>query len=512
MDQNLEWLSSKSSISYPFVNPVGAGLKTVVDALVIDGERVAERVKITQFAVPAWLSGVIVVELEYADSLSPFFTGAYVTSLSLFGAWGVIRLYSDTERKEVLLTVIHADVIGVSTTEEAEFVVRIQEPGQETVRSITFTSEEDDGDLVENTVTGDLVIAAGYNVSLGTGPAQALYGTNGDRKVVPITLTAAPGTGSGLMPNDCEGDGQLRTLNGVSPNANGDFQFVTKDCHRIAIPNLGYTPTTIVQDPYKLQLANDCISCCSCDDYERVYELGRRVYNSGSIVGKTLSDSSKQLGKTMEGMEDERSEREVRRKTMDLTPPPGWMVTVNLQFINNPPGNTIDITEIEYNLSGVIGGDQLSDPVIEGIDITSVEVGLMKQSCYVRNTYWKKQGWIKLRAEEMFSVQEFGDAGEPIVFRLFPGYVSEVEDPEEDPEAEGIGIIQGTHTLSASFTLLVKPGDHRWRDSDPEADPLVPANVDLTFTEEEEIERYFIPIELNKVVQLALPPVGDNVS
>jgi len=434
MDQNLEWLESHKQISYPFINPVSDALKgRIVDALIIDGERVEERVRLIQFTVTTWTPAGITVGLQYVDSLTSFFSTTPTINVSSFGAYGVISMRSEVERKEVLITVVLDNIAGVDIIENAVFVTRIQEPGQESVRSVTFEAEED-GLPVEYTITGPFSLQAGYNMTLSAGVAEEIVGEN--RLETPVILSASPGAGLGKVPSDCESDGTLRTINGVSPNEFGDFTIDCDGCHRCYVGSSSHDATTIVQAPNTLVLANDCTPCCDCEDYERTYKAMDNIYVDGTVVGGVLEDAARNLGQTMAGMNRERNRRQIRKKMLTLRPTAGWFVGVTFSIINNPLV-AMNLEAEPWVFTGTVNGTVL----------TTTNIGILTESCYVYNSGWKF-GWQKFAIDEVFSHTTFsGDntVDETVTLSLaLPA-----------PYDTGM-VLEGTQYTSVFFELFVK--------------------------------------------------------
>jgi hypothetical protein len=133
------------------------------------------------------------------------------------------------------------------------------------------------------------IIAGGYNIA-----TTASTGYSGQRPVTTIVLSAVPGSGEGRAPADCRGilTPYIRRINGVASN-NGDFQLDATNCYRIDRPLRGFlvegkSPREGVISPSTLRLSADCGSCCTCDDYVRVYEAIRRLRDRiATLVDRT---------------------------------------------------------------------------------------------------------------------------------------------------------------------------------------------------------------------------------
>jgi hypothetical protein len=139
------------------------------------------------------------------------------------------------------------------------------------------------------TATNDIVLEAGFNTVLDV--AQR---TEGLRNITRITVTSAPGGGLGRFEACQEPDILVRRINGVSPNAYGEFKLETDLCHYVR------QPTEIVDGKVRptaatLKIGNDCSPCCKKEDFIATYENFRQVYNRWVGVGSNYMSTRDSL-------------------------------------------------------------------------------------------------------------------------------------------------------------------------------------------------------------------------
>ena len=154
------------------------------------------------------------------------------------------------------------------------------------------------GDEVELPVGRNVIFQGGYNTEL-----VAAERTNTDGGVYGYTLTldATPGGGLGQYPG-CSENLFLQTINQVEPDSQGNLRIEyagsqianpdNQSCYRIERPLetvlTADTDTEFQQvtvEPSTLKIYNNCSPCCTCDDFVRVYEAIRRLYNRYKQLG-----------------------------------------------------------------------------------------------------------------------------------------------------------------------------------------------------------------------------------
>lgn len=125
----------------------------------------------------------------------------------------------------------------------------------------------------------ELQLENGYNTELVV--ADASTGVLTDTEV---TISAEPGTGIGPYPCDAQTSPRyVTTFNGVDPTKSGSFYIDTDHCYRLERPTTSWTGGWIPKvhlNRNALKLTDDCVPCCSCEDFTRVYEAISRQWES----------------------------------------------------------------------------------------------------------------------------------------------------------------------------------------------------------------------------------------
>jgi hypothetical protein len=137
-----------------------------------------------------------------------------------------------------------------------------------------------DGLSGEVDLTDQISVRPGNNI---------LYGVNDNidvpTDVATLTISAIPGTGLGQF-NSCDDQEEpidyLARINGATPNEDGDLVLSTTACHRIV-----GVPTS-----NKIQLGNDCVPCCDCQDYANVVKALEERLNRLALVHTQINTTA----------------------------------------------------------------------------------------------------------------------------------------------------------------------------------------------------------------------------
>ena len=131
----------------------------------------------------------------------------------------------------------------------------------------------------------ELSVQPGFNMEIEQGtPTLAETG----RKLTRVAINAVPGAGLGRY-LICDGAAYLRTLNGVVADDNGALSLGPEECYWLDIPLAsGPTPVTPQHNiqrvatltPYQVRLRNACGACCSCEDYVKIYDHLRWIWDN----------------------------------------------------------------------------------------------------------------------------------------------------------------------------------------------------------------------------------------
>ncbi len=149
-------------------------------------------------------------------------------------------------------------------------------------------------------------LVAGFNIDLVDDGAR----TDGQRRVHAFTINATPGAGQGIFPGCEEQDLVIRRINGVGPDAPGDFLLGAPDCYwirqpttllsanpRVTIPSIQLQPLTAAH----LQVGSDCGPCCPCEAYVDTVKYMNRVAADLRTLGA--------LAQTVRDVHDENVQR-----------------------------------------------------------------------------------------------------------------------------------------------------------------------------------------------------------
>lgn len=175
------------------------------------------------------------------------------------------------------------------------------DPEDERETPVQFTPE--DGTLDERThevwpgqvlqliadgveIDGEVRLVNGYNAEFRPGEPSRRDGRPAETKV--FTALAA-GLGEGTYPACEDPVTVVRHINGVGPDALGNFTLSAVECYRLGRPG-----TTAVVDGQRLftptqaaglAVANDCTPCCTCDDYVNTYRGVVRLHEEYKVLG-----------------------------------------------------------------------------------------------------------------------------------------------------------------------------------------------------------------------------------
>jgi hypothetical protein len=169
-------------------------------------------------------------------------------------------------------------------------------------------------------------LRGGYNVNLFSGvdprpqllqpnitpvlrPGQEAVTAPGERFRTRITISADPGDGDGRFKKCLETDLPIRTINNVGPNEYGNYLLTGAQCYWVRRPATitnGVAKFKLVNNEVPvggpsgqgstntastLQIGNDCMPCCECADYMRVYKGLINVHNKYGKIGKIATET-----------------------------------------------------------------------------------------------------------------------------------------------------------------------------------------------------------------------------
>ena len=209
--------------------------------------------------------------------------------------------------------------------------------------------------------SGVVRLEAGNNVSIKTSPpAQVVglgIGNNAPTVRVPtvVVIDVAPGLGTGVL-QDCNNDGEVKTINGAGPDTKGNFDIEGSDCvrqftpigaiHGATHPNTDYSAIRIKG---AMGLADDCLVCCDCTDYGAAYEAITRAWNRALAVAhriETLREEYNALINILQTSEKQPCPAELSID-LEVLSRPDYHLAVSLTVVNNT-ANVIPIAAATF--------------------------------------------------------------------------------------------------------------------------------------------------------------------
>jgi hypothetical protein len=139
-------------------------------------------------------------------------------------------------------------------------------------------------------ITGDLEILQGYNFQT---TLDSVVRTGGRSRVNSVSVSAEAGVGEGLAPGCEEAIPLLRRINQVGPTEKGAFVLSASACLSVIRPATfvsNYVGSKAVLDIERdgksgVLLKNNCLPCCSCDDFVNTYKGIRQLYDRYAVLG-----------------------------------------------------------------------------------------------------------------------------------------------------------------------------------------------------------------------------------
>lgn len=334
--QEFEWLTSNTTIAYPFVErvanpstPTGPDFSNlVVDAFLTYPEEVQKGIRLHSLTDPSGLTPA--VEFRYDDNTVAFSGGS--VRVTPMGPWLVLEWTSSTQLARLLLkTDAIAQYTWPALPANAWLVGHALQPIQTHVKSLTAEL---------NTFSGTVELVAGYNVRLTNLPANDTTA----RGISQVVVDVQSGEGLGQYPTCSETTTPIMTINGVAPDAYGNYLVRSKECYRSEIPVSNPTGDPFVIVPNTLKLYNDCSPCCSCDDYVQVYDsVLRNLYTNAKKVSDQAYYVRDQLQSIVDRWKTEKECREEPTLEVRVTPIPGWLVGVQMIVRNNGKDCSMDL-------------------------------------------------------------------------------------------------------------------------------------------------------------------------
>jgi hypothetical protein len=143
--------------------------------------------------------------------------------------------------------------------------------------------------FVGNQITEHLEIRAGYNFST---EITSVNRTAGQQRLTSTFFSAEPGSGIGRF-GDCstitDTAPLLRKINKSGPDSKGNMIVTANDCLSLVRPGQRldglFYPDMEANSSYGFKLVNNCLPCCSCDDFVNTYAAIRKLYDKYKVLG-----------------------------------------------------------------------------------------------------------------------------------------------------------------------------------------------------------------------------------
>ena len=222
----------------------------------------------------------------------------------------------------------------------------------------------------------ELQLANGFNTELvikqagDAGFRADLDAAAAVRPETTLLLSMPPGGGTGKYLR-CEPQGLLRTINGLGPDARGNFHFSPKDCYWLERP-LATDPVeggdqvdkTATVYPNRLQLHNACEECCSCADYVEVYENLQRLWAMAKAASASIYDSLE----SYKGLRDEYLLRTKGGRLIvkaGLVSSPGFSLNVAALIVNGSDEPVVISDEVIVKLNFAAAPDEFNTGYVD---------------------------------------------------------------------------------------------------------------------------------------------------
>lgn len=220
----------------------------------------------------------------------------------------------------------------------------------------------------EQLLTGDVELLPGYNVALSVDERESVDGGEFTER---IQLDGVVGAGDGRVPGCEEVEAQLRRLNGVGPDAAGNFIIETAGCVRqqLLLRRRGstydftaryYEPEMSTEEAMAaLKLDDDCSPCCPCDAYVFTYRGITRVWDKWATVAAALEDVRDLYSENVDRWNTQRDCRIAEPFKITAKSQPGGVTFVGANFCNLShcclAPVEIRFTVVRYSEGGTLG-------------------------------------------------------------------------------------------------------------------------------------------------------------
>jgi len=266
-----EWLRSNKTRAFPFIKPVADLDEALLDAVVTFPEGVASMssVNTQQAVVIEHLDLAVVAQgsshvaigdnaIEGGTTLFDSRVDSHTFETSVDADFLVAHWFNDEYSVKLVF-----DLTNLGTLVWPQSSIVPLTSSTVILQSTRVTSVVADGTVLD----GDepIILDEGYNCELKVYP-NTVVGTE-TRDIIKIAFV--PGAGDGKYEDCVDPESVIRRINGLEPDALGNFNIAGDDCIFIRPLHDGTT--------HGLDISSYCSPCCSCEDMVLTYEAIKKA-------------------------------------------------------------------------------------------------------------------------------------------------------------------------------------------------------------------------------------------
>jgi hypothetical protein len=236
-------------------------------------------------------------------------------------------------------------------------------PSVDEIIEYTATIEPEDGELdpqvveiqpeqvlsitVADTIfTGNVQLLNGYN-----GTISSTLGRRNGQTTKQLTFAAGLDIGYGRYPDCIVQLPAFYRINGVQPDELGNILLTGRGCYWVRRPQEApYARAHMI--PNTIQIGNDCVPCCDCEDYGNVYKAMIRLHSQFSDIGIRAEATRDLLEQNFTRWREQASCRARRVIGVYALPHNGNKVEIAASLCNTTGECMLDVSlEIEITLN-----------------------------------------------------------------------------------------------------------------------------------------------------------------
>lgn len=378
MTQNavFNYLDANSRVDFPLVGRAAtpAGLyELLVDAYVIHNSGIQQNVQITNLDPAGDL------ELRFADAtLLATLTAADDFQSRTWGEWTLLQWQRQTVTVDDLTDEEIVAKLVLRTSKLADFVFPMAPVGATLQPSLVVNRIDRvrrfllarpntvlpmppgyHDPAAPDVIDAEVRLDAGYNMRIDVATEDIPGGLQlpavpETRPKTRLTFHAIPGAGLGLY-NPCGVPEGIKTINGVGPDAAGNFAIEALDCYWVERPLSGAKAPPVKPGtdyraavvPNTLQIHNNCKACCSCGDYGNAYRELVAAWDRAKRVAARIEHSRERYNTLRDFLAAAKTEREVGlRVFLQAVPRPDFSVSLDMIVMNNAAADVTTDIEI----------------------------------------------------------------------------------------------------------------------------------------------------------------------